>query len=121
VLPISLSTVLIKKLLSIQSWYGKLLLEISGDTIHLLYYLTLTIWQSIESHQRFESQPPATPLPPATLPPMILLPAPPTSTFRHSIKISNSDYPELKDETQWRTFDRQLRSTAASHASLYFH
>jgi hypothetical protein len=119
--PITLSTVSIKKLLSIQSWYNKLLLEFNGDPIHLFYSLnpeSLTIWRRIESNQRFDTRPPATPLPPATLPPMIPLPAPPTSTFRHSIKINISDYPKLKDETQWRAFDRQLRSTAASHDTL---
>jgi hypothetical protein len=119
--PITLSTIIIKKHLSIQSWYGKSLLEFSGDPIHVFYYLTpesLTIWRRIQSHRRFETRPPATPLPPATLPPMIPSPAPPTSTFRHSLEINISDYPKLNDETQRRAFDRQLRSTAASHKTL---
>ena len=41
-----------------------------------------------------------------------------TSSFRNSIKINISDYPKLKDETQWRTFNRLLRATAASHDTL---
>jgi hypothetical protein len=119
--PIHLSSILIKKLISIQAWYAQIIQEFRGDPIHLFLSLTpesLTIWRRIESHQRFETRSPAMPIPPASLPPMIPSPVPPSSTFRHSIKINISDYPKLKDETQWRAFDRQLRSTAASHDTL---
>jgi hypothetical protein len=38
--------------------------------------------------------------------------------FGHSIKINISIYPKLKDETRWRAFDCQLRSTAACHYTI---
>ena len=36
-------------------------------------------------------------------------------SFRQQIKVTLSDYPTLKEDFQWRTFNRQLQATAANH------
>ena len=109
---LSLSTSLIKKLLSVQSWYVSKLQESGGATFTIFYSLTqdtLTAWRNAQMLTRFSIEPTA----PST--PKISQIAP---SFRNSIKINISDYPKLKDETQWRAFNRQLRATAASHDTL---
>ena len=42
----------------------------------------------------------------------------PSTSFWHNIKINISDYPKLKDDSQWRTFNRPITLTAASHDTL---
>ena len=109
---LSLSTSLIKKLLSVQSWYVSKLQESGGATFTIFYSLTqdtLTAWRNAQMLTRFSIEPTA----PST--PKI---SPIAPSFRNSIKINISDYPKLKDETQWRAFNRQLRATAASHDTL---
>ena len=39
-------------------------------------------------------------------------------TFRQNIKINVSDYTKLKEDSQWRSFQRQLSATAANHDTL---
>jgi hypothetical protein len=98
---LSLSTSLIKKLLSEQSWYVSKLQEPGGATISIFYSLTpdlLNSWRNIQVLTRFSLETP-TPSP---------NPSPTAPNFRNSIKINISDYPKLKDETQWRAFNRQL-------------
>jgi len=108
---LSLSTTLIKKLLSVQSWYVSQLQGKDSATIAIFYSLTpdiLNSWRNIQVLSRFSVEPPkSTPNLSSSTP-----------SFRNSIKINISDYPKLKDETQWRAFNRQLRSTAASHDTL---
>jgi hypothetical protein len=36
-----------------------------------------------------------------------------TTTFRQNVKITVADYPKLKEDQQWRAFNRQLLATAA--------
>ena len=46
---------------------------------------------------------------------------PPTSssrTFRSNIKITMTDYPKLKEDKHWRTYNRLLKATAAAHDTL---
>jgi hypothetical protein len=49
---------------------------------------------------------------------VVISSAPSSSSFWHSFKANISDYPKLKDETQWRDFDHQLSCTAASHFTI---
>jgi len=59
----------------------------------------------------------------------IVLQAPPTPTlssplpvpmnsFKQQIKVNLTDYPQLKEDSKWRLFNRHLRATAASHGTL---
>ena len=41
-----------------------------------------------------------------------------TNAFRSKIKITIADYPKLKEDKQWRTYNRLLKATAASHDTL---
>jgi hypothetical protein len=45
-------------------------------------------------------------------------PAPSTPSLRHSIKVTFSDYPKLKDLTQWSSFDCQLRYKTANQSTI---
>jgi hypothetical protein len=38
-----------------------------------------------------------------------------TPSFQQGVKINFSDYPKLKDDKQWRNFQRQLMACAAAH------
>ena len=42
----------------------------------------------------------------------------PKNTFRTNLKINLSDYPKLKEDKQWRTYNRLLKATAANHDTL---
>jgi hypothetical protein len=122
-IPITLSTMLVKILLSFQSWYGNVQQEYHGDTIHLFYSLTtesLILWRRINSLKSFDLSTPPIPTATTPTPPVVpsSTPAPASSRFWHSININISDYPKLMDETQWRVFVCQLRSTAASHNTI---
>lgn len=128
----SLSPTLVKKLLSVQTWYGSRLCDSEQDNLTTFYSLSideLNIWRRNQARLRFSNDWPTpfrlTGTTPELLTPPTSLPAttpslstPTASSFRSSIKINVSDYPKLKDETQWRTFNRQLRATAASHDTL---
>jgi hypothetical protein len=41
-----------------------------------------------------------------------------SKSVHSSIKINISDYPKLKDDNQWRTFNCQLLTTASSHDTM---
>jgi hypothetical protein len=41
-----------------------------------------------------------------------------TNAFRSKIKITIADYPKLKEDKQWRTYNRLLKASAASHDTL---
>jgi len=100
---LSLSTSLIKKLLSVQSWYVLQLQESNDDPLVIFHSLTVSVlqsWRNLQAIQRLSISDSVV----ATTPK-----SPPTSpSFRNSIKINISDYPKLKDESQWRSFNRQL-------------
>jgi hypothetical protein len=120
-IPITLSTTLVKKLISDQSWYGHAQQEYPGDPNHLIYSLTtesLTLLRCIQTLKRFDLSTPAMPTPTAPTPPVVHSSAPASSSFWHNLKINISDYPKLKDETPWRAFDCQQHSTAASHNTI---
>jgi hypothetical protein len=116
---LSLSIGLIKKLLSVQSWYVSRLADSDDNPLDIIYSLTpelLSSWRNLQVLQRLSLVTSPLLSPPST--PSSSSPSPVTPSFRNSIKINISDYPKLKDETQWRSFNRQLRSTAASHDTL---
>jgi hypothetical protein len=57
---LSLSTSLIKKLLSVQSWYGYMLQDNNNDPVLVVYSLTtntLNAWRQNEVLQRFSTEP----------------------------------------------------------------
>ena len=121
-----LSPILIKKLMSVQSWYGSCVTESEENNLVIFYSLTpmlLNSWRRKQVRVRFSNDLPYPPqvvssaYPPLPVTP-VSSPTPASSSFRNSIKINISDYPKLKDETQWRTFNRQLRATAASHDTI---
>ena len=45
-------------------------------------------------------------------------PDPTQTTFCSKIKITLADYPKLKEDKQWRTYNRLLKATAANHDTL---
>jgi hypothetical protein len=100
--------------------------EYPGDPIHHFYSLTtdvesLTLWRRIESLKLYDLSTPT--MPSTTAPTPHVAPAAPASIPTKSStptksKINISAYPKLKAKTQWRTFDRQLRLTAASHDTI---
>ena len=59
--------------------------------------------------------PPVIPVIPPPLP--VVLPSP-TKTFRSNIKINLTDYPKLKEDKHWRSYNRLLKATAAAHDTL---
>jgi hypothetical protein len=107
---------LIKKLLSIkQSWYAYILQDDDNDPVIVVYSLTpkvLITWRRNQVVQRLSTDSWFKPPPPS------VPETPPSTSFWHNIKINILDYPKVKDDTQWRTFNRQLHSTAASHDTL---
>jgi hypothetical protein len=122
---------LVKKLLSVQLWYANKLSESEDDfeDLEAFFGLTVEVLNSFRRQQNvrrinvLETDPviPATPVAPSTpISNPVLSPQATavTPSFRQSIKINISDYPKLKEESQWRTFNRQLRATAASHDTL---
>jgi hypothetical protein len=44
--------------------------------------------------------------------------SPPPSNFRSAIKINLNDYVKFKENSEWRSFNRHLRATAASHDTM---
>jgi hypothetical protein len=118
-----LSTALIKKLLSVQAWYGYMIQDDDNDPIIIVYSLTtniLSIWQWNQVVQQFSTDSSSLPTSSPTLPttrPVASLPQT-SPTFRRAIKVNISNYPKLKDKNQWCTFHRQLLSTAASYDTL---
>ena len=102
--------------------YGSCVTESEEYNLVIFYSFTpvlLNAWRRKQVNLRFSNDLSHAPIvdssssyPPV---PAISSPAPASSSFRSSIKMKISDYSKLRDETQWRTFDRQLRATAASH------
>jgi hypothetical protein len=56
-------------------------------------------------------------IPDVPVPPPPEIPTTP-KTFRSNIKITISDYPKLKEDKHWRTYNRLLQATAANHDTL---
>jgi hypothetical protein len=57
--------------------------------------------------------------PVASLPPAVVVAAPPSSnSFCSAIKINLNDYVKLKEDLQGHAFNRQLQATAASHDTM---
>jgi hypothetical protein len=109
---------LIKKLLSVQTWYGYTLQDEANDPVKVVYSLTvntLNTWRRNEVVQRFitNSLPPTAPIPTSVPSPSQAFPS-----FHSTIKINILEYPKLEDDNQWRTFDRQLWTTAASYDTM---
>jgi hypothetical protein len=46
------------------------------------------------------------------------IPTAPAPYFQRNVKKHNADYPKLKGEAQWRTFNHALHTSAASHDTL---
>ena len=130
-----LSSTLVKKLLSVQLWYATKLTESENDYDDLESFFGLSVevlnsWRRAQNVRRINamdnepvmsanvSASPVIPPTPTISNPVFPIQAPVVPSFRHSIKINISDYPKLKEESQWRTFHRQLRATAASHDTL---
>jgi hypothetical protein len=67
------------------------------------------------SHNAQRLNPPATPSINAS---SATVQAPSVPSFRTSMKVNIADYIKLKDDSQWRVFNRQLRATAANHDTL---
>jgi hypothetical protein len=65
---------------------------------------------------------PVTSYEPPVVSSLVALPTPiptaPAPSFHCNVKINVSDYPKLKDESRRHTFNRTLRTTAASHDTL---
>jgi hypothetical protein len=61
-----------------------------------------------------------TPVAPVASPPpaVVVAETPPSNNFRSAIKINLNDYVKFKEDSQWRTFNCQLRATAASHDTM---
>jgi hypothetical protein len=109
---------LLSLFLSVKSWYGYMLQDATNDPVKDVYSLnvsTLNTWRSNEVAQRFSttSSPPTAPITTS-----VPSPSQASPRFHSSIKINISDYPKLKDDNQWRTFNRQLQATAASHGTM---
>ena len=101
-----LKFVMQNKLNLLQQWF------ISQDDQELKtwYSLTPDLFNNFRKQQTLKRFEPVISTP--------VLPTPSTPSFRSSIKINLSDYPKLKEDTQWRSFNRQFRATAASHNTL---
>ena len=98
-----------------QSWYAYMLQDDGNDPVIVVYSLTpktLSAWRRNQVVQRFSTDSSSNPPPPS------VPETSPSTSFWHTVKINISDYPKLKDDIQWRTFNRQLHSTAASHDTL---
>jgi hypothetical protein len=62
---------------------------------------------------------PVTPVTPvASVTPVVAAVPPPSNNFRSAIKIILNDYVKVKEDSQWRTFNCQLRPTAASNDTM---
>jgi hypothetical protein len=127
----SLSPMLVKRLLSVQSWYAAQMSSfphVFEDTFFLLTASSFNDWRQSQNHIRitatlltFDPSPVTSYKPPvvsssATLPAPI--PTAPVPSFQRNVKLTVSDYPKLKDESPWRNFNRTLRTAAACHDTL---
>jgi hypothetical protein len=94
-----------------------MLQDAKNDPVKVVYSLNannLNTWRRNEVVQRFSSISSSSTAPIHSVPSCSQ--ASPSS--HSSIKINISDYPKLKDHTQWRTFNRQFLRTAASHNTM---
>jgi hypothetical protein len=90
----------------------------TNDPVRVVYSLnvnTMNTWLRNEVVQCFSnnSSPPTAPIPTS-----VPSPSQASPSFHSSIKINISDYPKLKDDNQWRTFNCQLWTTADSHDTM---
>jgi hypothetical protein len=122
--------------LSVQIWYAMKLSESQDDFEDLETFFSLTVdtlnsWRRAQNFRRIngidkDANPSAksdipSPVVSSTPPissPAYVAPAPVVSSFCSNIKINISDYPKLKEDSQWRAFNCQLRETAANHDTL---
>jgi Reverse transcriptase (RNA-dependent DNA polymerase) len=106
----TLSPMTLKKLVHLQEWFAS---QQSTD-FTLWYGLTadaFNAWRTQHNLNRIIT----TPVPPEIAStPVATQPI----TFRQNIKINVSDYSKLKEDHQWRTFNRLLLATAANHDTL---
>ena len=103
---IFLKIILVNKLTSLQQWF----VNQEVQEVESWFTITLDIFSAFRKSkvtQRFN--------PTSNIP---VTPTPTTQTFRSSIKINIADYSKLKEDSQWRSFNRQLRATAANHDTL---
>jgi hypothetical protein len=99
-----------RKILQLQEWYNT---QQSPD--HTTWFqLTPEIFNQWRSTPRTSM---VTAAGPATVPTTGTLQGA-SPSFRQNVKINISDYPKLKEDQQWRAFNRQLKATAANHDTL---
>ena len=91
---------------SLQQWF----VNQEVQEVETWFTITLDIFSAFRKSkvtQRF--------IPTSNIP---VTPTPATQTFRSSIKINIADYSKLKEDSQWRSYNRQLRATAANYDTL---
>ena len=112
ILTISLQTITIKKLISLQLWYA----EQTTSDFSAWFGLTADAFNIWRTQQNLARVIPIAPVIPTSTTPLHSSPS--TREFRQHIKINVSDYVKLKEDQQWRSFHRQLMATAANHDTL---
>jgi hypothetical protein len=125
-----LTPMLVKKHLSVQSWYAAHMssftdILVDVETFFLLTAISFNDWRRSQNHIPITATPlmfyPApvtsyeTPVVTSSEAMPTQIPTAPAPSFQRNVKINVSDYPKLKDESGWRTFNCTLRTTAASH------
>jgi hypothetical protein len=73
--------------------------------------MKLADFQKYRLAQNAQRLVPAAASPPSAVPP-------PINNFRSAIKINLNDYVKFKEDSQWLSFNHQLRATAASHDTM---
>ena len=112
IITISLQTITIKKLISLQLWYA----EQTTSDFSAWFGLTADAFNIWRTQQNLARVIPIAPVLPTSTTPLHSSPS--TREFRQHIKINVSDYVKLKEDQQWRSFHRQLMATAANHDTL---
>jgi hypothetical protein len=80
---------------------------------------SLNTWFTLNAadFQKYQLAQNAQRLVPAAASPAADVPSP-INNFRSAIKINLNEYVKLKEDSQWRFFNRQLRATAPSHDTM---
>jgi hypothetical protein len=94
-----------RRLATIVDWYYE------QPTQHLTTWFNLTAESFQEWYDNTQKETPV--INPPETPDASL-----TNAFRSKIKITITDYPKLKEDKQWRTYNHLLKATAASHDTL---
>ena len=98
-----------KRLNAVIKWYYQQPVR----NLQVWFTLSADSFQTWYDNMRSEELQPDIPDP---TPPEVTLTAPP-KTFRSNIKITIADYPKLKEDKHWRTYNRLLKATAAKVTS----